>query len=125
MKMLLGLTAGLLLGVATLALADDKQNGDKGAKGKIVGVWEVASGDLPKGSTIEFTKDGKVKFEIKAEGKNVSEVGTYVLDGETIKTAHQGKDGKDVKEVHKIKKLTDSELVTEDEKGKVEEFKKK
>jgi uncharacterized protein (TIGR03066 family) len=122
MKKLLAIASVLFLGFASAAVAADKADA---SKEKLVGVWEAAKGDLPKGSTVEFTKDGKIKIEVKAEGKSHSEEGAYELDGNTIKTTHKGKDGKEVKESLKIKKLTDEQLVTEDEKGKVDEFKRK
>ena len=94
-------------------------------KDKLLGTWEVTKGDMPPGSTIEFTKEGKLKFTIKLpDGKTHSEEGTYEVDGESIKTGHKEGD-KEVKETIKIKSLTDKELVTLDEKGKTDEFKKK
>jgi uncharacterized protein (TIGR03066 family) len=62
---------------------------------------------------------------IVVEGKPVTgPAGTYKVEGETIKSSH--KEGeKEVTETVKIKTLTDTKLVTEDEKGKIDEFKKK
>jgi uncharacterized protein (TIGR03066 family) len=100
------------------------QQKDKPNKEKIIGVWEVAkSGSgIPPGSIFEFTKDGKLKITIKADGKEVMVEGTYSVDGDTISSAGPKGENSDK---NKIKKLTETELVTEDEKGKVDEFKKK
>jgi len=116
----LGLAAFLFVGLTAAYGADKKDDN----KTKILGVWEVAKGDLPKGSTMEFTKDGKLKVTIDVEGKKVVVEGTYEVDGDSIKTTGKGPDGKEQKETVKIKKLSDKELVTEDEKGKTDEFKR-
>src|SRR6266849_3201131 len=116
----LGLAAFLLVGLTAAYGADKKDDN----KMKIVGVWEVVKGDAPKGTTMEFTKDGKLKFTVEVEGKKITVEGTYEVDGESIKTAGKGPDGKEQKETIKIKKLTEKELVTEDEKGKTDEFKR-
>jgi uncharacterized protein (TIGR03066 family) len=60
----LGLAAFLFAGLTAAYGADKKDDN----KTKIVGVWEVAKGELPKGSTMEFTKDGKLKVTINVEG---------------------------------------------------------
>jgi uncharacterized protein (TIGR03066 family) len=115
-----GLAAFLIVGLTAAYGADKKDDN----KTKIVGVWEVVKGEAPKGATMEFTKDGKLKFTVEVEGKKVTVEGTYEVDGESIKTVGKGPDGKEHKETAKIKKLTDKELVIEDEKGKTDEFKR-
>jgi uncharacterized protein (TIGR03066 family) len=79
---------------------------------KLVGTWEVESGPvgLPKGTTMTFTADLKVKIGIM--GLNV-EGGTYDLKGAiiTIKPPPgQGREGK-----ARIKELTDTKLVIKDD----------
>ncbi len=93
-------------------------------KDKIIGVWEVAkSGSgAPAGATIEFTKDGKMKMTVSMNGKEMSMEGTYSVEGDKL-TATAGPKGE--KDTATIKKLTDSELVIEDSKGKTDELKKK
>src|SRR5262249_21219182 len=93
----------------------------------IVGVWELTKageGGPPVGTTMEFTKDGKVKMSGKADGKEFALDGTYVVEGQkltaTIKSADRTEKG-----TVTIKKLTDEELVTQDENGRVLEFKRK
>jgi uncharacterized protein (TIGR03066 family) len=114
-----------LLGVVMVGFAATAQAQDDNAK-KIVGVWEVAKagGDLPAGSTIEFTKDGMLKAVVKVEGMEVKLDGTYKVEKEKltvkIKVADQN-----IEEVATIKKLTDDALEIEDKEKKVDVFKKK
>ena len=110
----LGLASLLMLGPTSGCGADNKT--------KIVGVWEPLRGNV-KGTTIEFTKDGKFKA-FEQEGKKEMGEGTYEVDGESINIVGKRADGKEHKETVKIKKLTRKELVTEDEKGKEDEFKR-
>jgi uncharacterized protein (TIGR03066 family) len=122
MKTLTLALASLLVFGLTLAFGEDKKDDNKT---KIVGVWEGVKGDA-KGATVEFTKDGKIKINLEADGKKITIDGAYEMemDGASIKTTLKGPDGKEHKETMKIKKLTDKELVTEDEKGKEDEFKR-
>lgn len=114
-----------ILGVAIVGFATTAQAQDDNAK-KIVGIWEVAKagGDLPAGSTIEFTKDGKINAVVKVEGMEVKLDGTYTVAKEKltvkIKVADQN-----IEEVATIKKLTDDALEIEDKDKKVDVFKKK
>jgi uncharacterized protein (TIGR03066 family) len=115
----------LVLALAGAAFAEEKKDDKKSNKDKLVGVWEVTKGEgAPAGATVEFTKDGKMLMNFKVNDKEVKIEGTYSVDGESIKTSFKVED-KEIKETSKIKKLTDKELVIEDEKGKTEEFKKK
>jgi uncharacterized protein (TIGR03066 family) len=96
-------------------------------KALIVGVWELTKareGGPPVGTTMEFTKDGKVKLRGKADGKEFAFDGYYVVVGDkltgTIKSPDRTEEG-----TVTIKKLTDKELVTQDDVGRVLEFKRK
>jgi uncharacterized protein (TIGR03066 family) len=122
--MRLAMVGCLVLGLAGSANADDKKT-DKGTnKDKVIGTWEIVKGTIPDGSTVEFTKDGKLTIAIKAEGKTVTMEGTYSVDGDKILlTYKQG--NMESKETLRIKTLTDTMLVTLDEKDKTDEFKKK
>jgi uncharacterized protein (TIGR03066 family) len=95
-------------------------------KEKIVGTWEVtkAGSDLPEGSTIEFTKDGKLTINVKDKDKTITVQGTYTVDGDKVMVVTKFED-KEHKETITIKTLTDKKLVTVDEKKKEDEFKKK
>jgi uncharacterized protein (TIGR03066 family) len=114
-----------------LALAVPSFAADKDAttnKDKIVGVWELTKGDAaPVGSTVEFTKDGKMLVNVKDGDKTVKHEGTYTIDKDSI-TSVLKIDGQETKSTVTIKKLTDKELVVEekDQKNvKTDEFKKK
>ncbi|HZT83368.1 MAG TPA: TIGR03066 family protein [Gemmataceae bacterium] len=116
----------LVLGLAAVSHAG-AQNADKKAPNKenLVGVWDVTkSEEAPKGATIEFTRDGKVIISIPQEGKAIKFEGTYTVEGNKITTAIKFGD-KVKKETVTIKELSDTKLVTVDEKSKVEEFKKR
>jgi uncharacterized protein (TIGR03066 family) len=90
---------------------------------KLLGRWEATKGEIPPGAILELTKDGKLRMTIKVEGKAMSDESTYVVQGGAIKTTH--KEGpREVTETLKIKTLTEKVLVTEDEQGKTEEFKR-
>jgi uncharacterized protein (TIGR03066 family) len=92
---------------------------------KLVGVWEVVkSEEAPPGATIEFTKDGKLKMAVNVKGKEMTQEGTYKVEGDKI-TSVQTFGGKEHRETAIIQTLNDTTLVTRDEKGKVDEFKRK
>jgi uncharacterized protein (TIGR03066 family) len=123
------LTAGLVLGLAAAGRAEEKKD-DKANKDKIVGTWVLEKPEKPKGlpvgSTIEFTKDGKMKVSAKVEGKDINIEGTYSVDGDKLKTTGQGPDGKEQTDTDTITKLTDKELVIKDSKSdELLTFKKK
>jgi uncharacterized protein (TIGR03066 family) len=122
MKLLrMSLAVVLLLGVTALR-ADDKKDLDKD---KLVGTWEVTKGEsLPVGSTVEFTKDGKVKITVKEGDKTMTIEGTYKIDGQAFKSTLKFGD-KENTETVKVTSLTDKELVLLDEQGKKDTFKKK
>src|SRR4051794_24679739 len=53
----------------------------------ILGVWELTKarqGGPPVGTTMEFTKDGKVKMSGKADGKEFAFDGNYVVVGDKL-----------------------------------------
>ncbi len=116
LPVVLGLTVAL--GAAT---REDKLG--EVSKEKLVGVWEVTKGELPKGSTMEFTRDGKVKVVLKVDKEQVTITGTCVLDAENLKMV-LAVDGKEIKDTWKVVKLSDTELALKDEKNMVEELKR-
>jgi uncharacterized protein (TIGR03066 family) len=125
MKTLLSTAVALLLsGVAvqTTTAADAKVDAKK-----IVGVWEGAKGgEFPPGATIEFTKDGKVKVSLEANGKKVTVEGTYKVAGDKLTVTMKGPGGKEKTDTDTIKTLTDDKLVIHDAKEKKNvELKKK
>jgi uncharacterized protein (TIGR03066 family) len=133
MKLLrLALTAGLLLGLTALCRADDKK-ADKDAKidkDKIVGTWVLEKPETPKnlppGTNLEFTKDGKLKLRAKSDGQSIEVDGTYSVEGDKLKTTAKDQDGKEQTDTDTITKLTDKELVIKDSRsGEELTFKKK
>jgi uncharacterized protein (TIGR03066 family) len=122
----------LLLGCATIffvagsmteATGGDKKKSATNAE-KIIGKWEVTKGEVPAGSLVEFTKDGKLKFTIKMKGKDISLEGTYKVEGDKLKSTMKVGD-KEVTDTDTIKTLNETMLILEDTKGKVAEFKRK
>jgi uncharacterized protein (TIGR03066 family) len=81
---------------------------------KLVGRWEPADKKAPP-MVVEFSADGKVTLAV-GEAKAA---GTYKLDGDKLEVSM--KHGADeLKQTLVVKKLTDDELTTEDEKQKTE-----
>jgi uncharacterized protein (TIGR03066 family) len=121
----LAMVGCLFFGLTALAQAEAKKaDKDASNKEKLVGTWEAVKGDLPEGSTVDFTKDGKLKLTAKVQDKTITMEGKYELDGNKLKvTLKQG--DKEMKQTLTIKTLTDKILVTLDEEGKTDEFKKK
>ena len=95
-------------------------------KEKIVGTWEIvkSEGGVPPGTTLEFTKDGKITIKVKIDDKIITVSGTYAIDEDKLKTVVKI-DDKEMKETMTIKTLTDKSLVTVNEKKETDEFKKK
>ena len=73
---------------------------------------------------MEYTKDGQVKMTGKADGKEFVFDGTYAVQGNKLTGTMKTSDSEE-KGTLTIKKLTDKELVTEDEAGRVLEFRRK
>jgi len=113
-----------MLGVAMIAFAGNAKAEEANAK-KIVGVWTLAKagGNLPEGSTVEFTKDGKVTVQVKSDKETKLE-GTYTLAKDKLSVKLKLGDDK-IEETMTVKKLTDDELETEDKDKKIDSFKKK
>lgn len=91
----------------------------------LVGKWEVtkSDSDAPPGATVEFTKDGKMHLLFKVKDKDLKVNGTYKVKDNTV-TSTLTFNGKTKTESAKITKLSDTVLIIEDEKGKVDEYKR-
>jgi uncharacterized protein (TIGR03066 family) len=97
--------------------------GEKSNKDKIVGTWQPVK---EAGASIEYAKDGKLKVTMKQEGKEMTMEGTYAVDGDKLtQTLKPPAPAPEQKITLTIIKLTGTELETKDDKGKVDEFKKK
>jgi uncharacterized protein (TIGR03066 family) len=123
MKQLQYVGASVILCVLALGvMAADKVDNAKA----VVGKWEVVKCDadsLPVGAIVEMTKDGKVKVSMKKDDTEIIHEGTYKVDGDKIMvTLVDGTEER--KHSVTIKKVSDTELVTEHD-GKTLEFKKK
>jgi uncharacterized protein (TIGR03066 family) len=123
MKLLrLALVACLALGFTTAVRSQEKKE-DKGKyKEKIIGVWEIdkatAPEQIPPGTTVEYTKDGKMKIHAKVGEMELKLEGTYSVDGDQLKTTMKGPDGKEMSDTDTITKLTDKEMVIKDSRTK-------
>jgi uncharacterized protein (TIGR03066 family) len=125
MKSLRIVAAATLAAVLLGSLRAEEKKADN--KALIVGVWELTKageGGPPVGTTMGFTKDGKVKMSGKADGKEFSFDGTYVVEGDKLSASIKSPDRTE-KGTVTIKKLTDKEFVTQDENGRALEFKRK
>jgi uncharacterized protein (TIGR03066 family) len=93
----------------------------------IVGTWEmtkVEEGGLPKGTVVEFTKDGKVKLTVKKDDKDATLEGTYKVEGDTFTvTMKMGEEER--MQTITILKLTDTELHVKNKDGKQSELTRK
>jgi len=124
--------AGALLACAAILLAaagmteatGGEKKKDKTNAEKILGKWEVTKAEqVPAGSTIEFTKDGKFKAVLKAGDKDLAMDGTYKVEKDKLKTTLKLGD-KEISDTDIIKTLNETMLVLEDSKGMVVEFKR-
>lgn len=115
-----------VLCVCVLAFAGNVRAADDDNAKKLVGTWVLskAGGDLPEGSTVEFTKDGKLKVAIKDGSGDIKVDGTYKLEKEKITVKLKFMD-QNIEESITIKKITDEVLELEDKDKKIDTFKKK
>jgi uncharacterized protein (TIGR03066 family) len=102
-----------VLVLAASLTADDKKDDKIDAK-KLLGKWSPKD---KKDVVIEFAKDGKLLVTATGGGKDFKGEGTYKLDGHKLTTTMKHGD-KEETHVRTISKLTDTELVSSDEKGK-------
>ena len=119
-RLVAALAVACLIGPA--ARADDKDYAKK-----IVGKWEVTKADegtIPKGAIVEFTKDGKIHIFEKAGDKEMMFGGTYKLDGDKFMVTIKIGDDEHSNTIT-ITKMTDTEMHTKNEEGKVVELTKK
>jgi uncharacterized protein (TIGR03066 family) len=114
--------------VAGLAGCDGSGSKVKVDKDKLIGVWELTKSTggppIPADTTlyIEFLKDGKMK-DISKEGnrpETITSTRPYKIEGDILEVTNPSGGGAGMQ----IKKLTDTELVTEFF-GETREYKKK
>jgi uncharacterized protein (TIGR03066 family) len=108
--------------VGATARADEKDNAKL-----IVGKWTVTKADegtVGAGATVEFTSDGKVKAVHKKGDEDMTVEGTYKVDGDKLTMTLKIGDMEQKIDIT-IKKLTKTELHTENSEGKKVELAKK
>jgi uncharacterized protein (TIGR03066 family) len=121
----------LLLGVLILVLSacsgksTDTGHGSgtgdgDGESAKLVGTWECVTEGTDKGVIVNFMKDRKWKSSLG--GLTVE--GTYSVDGQKLTSIVKNLNNEDEKGTSEIVRLTDSELVL-NENGKEIKYKKK
>ena len=108
MRLILGLALATVMGLVTGANA--RPDDDKIDAKKLVGKWATKEG-APEKFTVEFTKDGKFKFE-----GPITMEGTYKLDGNKL-TIKGTVNGNEETMTRTITKLTDAEVSSKDENG--------
>jgi uncharacterized protein (TIGR03066 family) len=109
--------------LGTAARADEKKDNAKLIQGK----WEVVAaheGGPPKGGTVEFTKDGKLKVAGEQGGMKQEFDGTYKVNGDKIVLTFKFGDNEQSVTI-KIDKLDEKTCITTSEHGKVELKRKK
>jgi len=113
--MILGLALVAVMGLLSGVAADDKKDEKIDAK-KLIGKWTPKDGGEKGKFVVEFMKDGKLTFTAGGD-KDLKLDGTYKLDGnKLVLTVKFGE--KEEKMTRTITKLTDTEMVSTDEKGK-------
>ncbi|QJW96815.1 TIGR03066 family protein [Frigoriglobus tundricola] len=114
------LLAVLVLAFGLQAGADDKKV-EKIDPDKLVGKWERT--EKKDGSVVlEIMKDGKAKFTLTTgDGKALTADGTYKVSGNKIEMTMKLGDQEE-KSNRSVTKLTDTELVTIDDKGTERSF---
>ena len=122
MRMLIGAVAILSLAGFVEAAGQKEKDKDKDKVDlkKLMGKWEPKDGKI----VIEFADKGKLLMTLDLDGKSEKLEGTYKLDGNKLDVVISFL-GKEQKEMLTVKKLTDTELVTTDSKGKDETLKRK
>ncbi len=93
----------------------------------ILGVWEVTKSDdgTPPGTTVEFTRDAKIKIKTKVLDETLEISGTYKLEGDKVTVLIKAPDDDESIDTLTITKLTDKELIFKDQKGKIDRLKRK
>ncbi len=103
-----------------IEVKDPKVNTDK-----IIGAWILVREGLPRGYSIEFTKDGKWTRKIDLNGKASSLGGFYKINDNTLTLTSKTPDGEESSEkTITITTLTDSKFVFIDPEGTETEFKR-
>src|SRR5262249_5643910 len=119
------LAVGAIVCLVAASAAADEKKGDSAKL--IVGTWEVVSaheGGPPKGGTVEFTKDGKLKVAGEQDGMKQTFEGTYKVDGKKLALTFKIGDMERTVDLT-IDKLDETTFATTSTQGRVELKRKK
>src|SRR5262245_23679478 len=95
-------------------------------KDKMVGVWEITDTEgIPPGTTVEFTKDGKIKLNTSQGDQKITLEGTYKIEKDKLHYTYKRPDGGERMAVDTIKELTNDRLVLVTEENRTEKYKKR
>jgi uncharacterized protein (TIGR03066 family) len=121
--------AVVLLSIAPLLLfgapAATAQSAKAPEPAKIIGVWKaVETRDAPGELTVEFTGDGSLLVTlVLPNGSSDKKEGTYTVNEEHLRvTVPEG--GKDRTQTATIRRLTENRLITIDQTGRIEQFRR-
>jgi uncharacterized protein (TIGR03066 family) len=113
----------VVAGLSSAANAEEK-GGD--LKKQLLGKWEATKADpdtLPVGSVVEFKADGKLTVIAKKGGKDAELTGTYTMEPHGF--SYKLKVGDDEHSAKiTVKKISDTEMDSENPEGKKVSFKK-
>ena len=110
-------------GFALFLLSASQAGEKKDYNTKIIGTWEVVkSEDAPTGSSVEFTKDGKLIFIPKGK-EDQKLTATYKVEGMKLTTKRKQKGNEEVN-VLTIRTLNDTTLITLNDKNTTDELKR-
>ena len=113
-----------LVAFAGYAGAADEKKDEKVDVKKLIGKWEPAKAEKDAPSMVlEIQDKGKFTLHVTLNGKTEKVPGTYKVDGNKIEVEMEF-GGKSMKDTLTVVKLTDTELVTKDSKGKEDAMKK-
>lgn len=118
----------LAVAVAGCGRADDKKDDrmdEKDYAKAIIGKWVMAEagGHMPPGSTVEFTKEGRLAVVVKDDGQEWKVEGTYEVKKDKL-TVHLKRGDQEFGETSTISKLPADTLETIDKDGVVEVLKR-
>src|SRR5262249_16890185 len=105
--------------------AKEKAPAEAKKKPGIVGVWRLVKGDKGEVSelTLQYAADGSLKVTGKDRAAFLLD-GIYSIEGTNLTITFEVPGTPPITTRDQIKKLTDTELVIQDEKGKVEEYRR-
>ena len=123
------LVLGMMVCVLALsARADDKKEKPDNAK-LLVGKWEVTKvtkgeKEMPVGSVLDFSNEGKMKFTFKGDGKERTLNGAYKFEDGKIQITFNSGEGGGRPLPLTLKNISEKELILEAKEGVTVEYKR-